>query len=204
MFSSRAELDGGRVKQEGTFPGCYHQHCCLSLWGALLVFHPAGILETCPELRQLIFKSFKWSWADASLGTCHGLRWHTLSAEGGGLWTFLSSEPGGLGRKGNPSMTSLLGAMSWKWRQRKLLLVLHRARRNPWALPGARAGFPVTFSLHTLSSSLASGVTDRSRTKPALPSLLTEIFRIVHSHGELTVLWKYLRFTNRLKRVKRD
>lgn len=70
----------------------------------------------------------------------------------------------------------------------KVLLFLNMVRRNLRALPGAWAGFPVTFSPHTLhSSSPASGAADRSRMRPAIPSLITEVFPIARTSGAFTI-----------------
>lgn len=73
----------------------------------------------------------------------------------------------------------MVTAQSYEHQLEGVLLVLNRARRNPWALPWARATFPGVFPPHTLTvSSLASGVGDRSRTKPVLPSFITKVFII--------------------------
>lgn len=72
--------------------------------------------------------------------------------------------------------------------------VMNRARRNLWALPRARAPSLGLF-LHTpsLMSSLASRVADRSRTKPTLPSLITEVFTIALTVFRVLFFKKHLR-----------
>ena len=214
MPTFRADLDGDQVKQEGTAPTPTPPKAA--------DISSAGILETCHALRKLISKNLKRPWAHA--WTCRGLREHTLPAGGRGLDTFLHKNQ----KSENADNCNWITIKIKNKREErirrhrllraiyefqleikgKVLFCLNRVRRNPLALPGVRAGFPVTSPHTLLLSSSTSGEADRSGPKPASPAFTTAEFTIAHTCRALTVCGAlFVNMTEihiRLKRVRRD